>query len=247
MPFQLSLSPNVRLRMTVQNEMQLDPDGRFYNDDLYQKYLSMHREALARQQGQAKALAMIDAGLALVIFGKNVAIPGFGLSLQDIPAALEVLTALASFTFMMLSLSFLNVQCYQAIIEQFNIRKAKGTYLDPDFITAADTFTELYLKAFRPQMNIHGPDFFSPGKGFRIYFQSMVFLMITAMFLVLLIHLALVSVGAWQSFTGKWISAAFCLVIVLLNVVGILANLMVGFNFTVDEVLNDGSSATTVE
>ncbi|TAU80461.1 hypothetical protein ELI41_29585 (plasmid) [Rhizobium leguminosarum] len=238
MAFKLSLSPNARLRMTVQNEMTLDKDGSVYNDTLYQKYLAMHAKALTKQEGLLKSLTFVDAALALVLFGKNVKIPGTDVGLQDIPATVQVLTALSSFAFLMVSLSFLNAQCYLAIIEQFNIRKARSQHLDPDFITAADTFTELYLKAFRSQLNFHGIDFFEPGRGYRWFFSSMIGLLMAAMACVLILHVSVASAGIWRSFSFHWIPGLFCTAVALINVVAILANVLVGFTFTVDEVIS---------
>ncbi|MDZ7873205.1 MAG: hypothetical protein U5N27_08630 [Rhizobium sp.] len=121
----LKLSPDVRLRLTVQREMALDTEGKLFTDELYQKYLTMHREALSRQNAQLKTVVLADAGVAMLLFGKNVTIPGTSLGIQDVPAAVEVFTAVAAFGFLMLALSFLNAQCYLAVISQFNIRKAR--------------------------------------------------------------------------------------------------------------------------
>lgn len=227
----IRLSPNVRLRMTVQNEMDLDKGGAIFNEELYQKYLRMHEEALRRQAGQLKTTVLADGALALLLFGKNITLPGTSLGIQDIPAAVEVFTALAAFSFLMLSLSFLNAQFYQAIIEQFNIRKARPYSVDPDFLSAADTFTELYIKAFREKLNIHGVDFFEAGKGYKIYYTTMTTLLLLAMFSLIVMHVSVVASGAWVSISPHWVSKIFAASIGLLTLVSVLVNMFVSFSF----------------
>lgn len=227
----IRLSPNVRLRMTVQNEMDLDKAGVIFNDELYQKYLRMHQEALNRQNGLLRNTVLADGALTLLLFGKNIIIPGTSLGIQDIPAAVEVFTALAALSFLMLSLSFLNAQCYQAIIEQFNIRKARPYFIDPDFLSAADTFTEIYIKAFRAKLNIHGIDFYEAGKGYKIYYTAMMSLLLLAMFSMLAMHISVVVAGVWTSISPHWLSKMFAASIALLSLVSILVNLFIGFSF----------------
>lgn len=227
----LKLSPNVRLRLTVQREMDLDTEGTIFTDDLYQRYLGMHREALNRQASQLKTVVLADAALTLLLFGKNVTIPGTSLGIQDIPAAVEVFTALAAFGFLVLSLSFLNAQCYLAVIEQFNIRRARPFHVDPDFLTAADTFTEFYLKAFRAQLNIHGPDFFEAGRGYKAYYTIMTVLLVIAMVSLVVLHVAVVASGVWASLSPGWVSKLFGFSMALLTIVSVLVNLFIGFSF----------------
>lgn len=215
----------------MQHEMDLDKNGEVFNDALYQKYLTMHRTALEKQQALIKTAALADVALALLLFGKNIVIPGTSLGLQDIPAAIQVLTAFSAFSFLMLSLSFLNAQCYQAVIDQFNIRKAAKYHIDPDFLIAADSFTELYLKAFRKKLNIHGEDFFDAGAGYKIYYTTMTALLTLSMLSILALHVGLVTYGVWVSLAWNWINVLFCCSVVLITLVAILANVFVSFSF----------------
>ncbi|KQU96794.1 hypothetical protein ASD00_18260 [Ensifer sp. Root31] len=234
-PFRLKLSPNVRLRMTMQREMQLDTDAAVFTDSLYEKYLSMHRSAILRQDGNLKAVVLADIGLAMLLFGKNVTIPGTSLGLHDIPAGIQVLTALSSFAFLMLSLTFLNSQLYQAVIEQFSIRTAAPRQIDPDFLTAADTFTELYIKAFRGKMNIFGIDFYEAGRGFRAYYGGLIIILVAAFISILLLHLAVIGYGVWLSLNWSWLSALFVSSVFLTNLAAVGVNLATEFSFTITE------------
>lgn len=231
--FVLRLSPNVRLRMTFEREMQLDEDGSIFTDELHQKYLMMHQRTLDRQDGILKTVAISDGLLALLLFGKNITIPGAGIGIQDLPAAVEVLTVFTSFNFMVLCLAFINAQSYQAIIQQFSNRRAAKKGIDPDFLSAADTFTEIYLKLFRAKMNIFGPDFFDAGWGFKVFYSLLSVMLSLAMLSVVLLHLSVVAYGLWTGFAMNWLSLLFCGAVVLMNVVGILVNMAPAFAFTV--------------
>jgi hypothetical protein len=240
MTFILSMSPTVRVRLTVKREMERDPEQKFYNDDLYRRYLEMHRLSTTRLDGLLKYMAIVDGLLAFVISGKSITVPVVGVALKDVPAAVEVLTAMASFMFMLLSLNFLTSQLYQAIIEEFNIRRVAGSPIDPEFLTAADVYTELSLKSFRPEMNLHGPNFFTAGTGFKAYFMLFAILLLLAFSMLLFLHLGLVGSGIWLSYSGTWLSWLFCAAVVVVNLVGILSNLMIGFNFAVLDVDDSG-------
>ena len=227
----LHLSPNVRLRMTVDCEMDTDEDGVVFNENLYEKYISMHRLAIARQDGQLKTVVLSDAALAMVLNGGSITIPGINVGLNEIPAAIEIFSTISAFGFLMLSLSFLNAQFYQAVIEQFSIRRASKVGVDPDFITAGDIFTEWYVKAFRSKLNIHGIDFFEAGRGYRTYYSTMMFLLYVAMLSLLLLHFVVVGWGVFSSFSWDWLRLLFCSAIALVSAVGFLVNLLIGFPF----------------
>lgn len=196
----------------------------------------MHGRALAKQEALLKASLLSDGLLTLLLFGKNIIIPGTSLNIQDLPAAAEVLTVFASFNFMVLCLAFLNAQAYQAICEQFTSRMAAKKNIDPDFISSAYTSTEIYLKLFRAKMNIFGEDFFEAGRGYKVFYSSLTFLLSLAMFSIILLHLSIVSYGVWRSFAVNWISMLFCASVLLMNFVGILVNMAPSFDFTLRDL-----------
>jgi hypothetical protein len=219
--------------MTVDRELSLDPDHSVFDTALYEKYLGMHKAAVAKQDAILKSFIITDFALALLVFGKNLTIPVIGIGLRDLPAAREALTVLSAFSFLMLSLTFLNVQLYHAIIEQFIIRRARPHMIDPDFITAADVYTELYLKAFRSKMNIFGNDFYDAGKGFQWFYSGLTFLLGLTMFSVLLLHVSLVSYAIWLSFELRWFSLLFATSVALMSIVAILVYACPSFPFTI--------------
>lgn len=229
--FALQLGPNVRLRMTVAEEMRLDTREEVFTDDLQAKYVSMHQEAERQQQASLKGLVFADIGLALLLFGKNVGIPGTDLGIQDIPAATEVLTVAAAFYFLVLCQAFANTQCYHAIIEQFSNRRALKFGIDPDYLTYGNVFSHVYLKAFRTQMNVFGPDFFVPKKRYRTFYGIVMLLLGMSWISILFVHLTVVAAGVWNSIGPVWLWWPFAGAILLLHLTGMVMNLFLDFGF----------------
>ncbi|MGW6778326.1 hypothetical protein ACWF50_09770 [Brucella pseudogrignonensis] len=227
----LKLSPNVRLRMTFEREMFLDKDEQVFNDGLYQKYLKMYERAALRQEALLKSLMITDGVLALFLSGKDIVIPTTSISIRDFPAALEILMLFSSFGFMFLCLAFANTQAYLAICNQFTIRTAAKYNVDPDFISAADIFTEFHIKLFRSKMNIFGIDFFEAGKGYSFFYSCLSRLMSIAVLSVIALHLSLVGYAIWLSFSFNWISILLSVAACTINVCGILANIAPPFSF----------------
>ncbi|RVI06251.1 hypothetical protein CN205_14930 [Sinorhizobium meliloti] len=215
--------------------MALDRDGTVFTDALHDKYLSMYRLAIERRDGILKTLVITDMGLAMLLFGKNITIPGTSLGLHDIPAGVQVLTALSSFAFLMLSLAFLNSQLYQGILEQFSMKKAEQKHIDPDFLSAAETLTELYVKAFRPKMNVFGIDFFEAGRGFRTYYGGLMILLAAAFVSIFLLHLMIVGYGVWLSLQWSWVSVLFISSVTLTNLAAVAVNLSTEFSFKITQ------------
>lgn len=230
-PFDLQFGPNVRLRMTVAEEMRLDTNREVFTDDLQAKYVSMHQEAEKQQQASLKGLVIADIGLALLLFGKNVRIPGTDLGIQDIPAATEVLTVAAAFYFLVLCQAFANTQCYHAIIEQFSNRRALKFGIDPDYVTYGNVFSQVYLKAFRTQMNVFGRDFFVPRKRYRTFYGLVMVLLILSWTSILFVHLTVVAAGIWNSIGPVWLWWPFAGAMLLLHLTGVVMNLFLDFGF----------------
>lgn len=230
-PFDLPLNPNVRLRMTVAEEMRLDTKHEVFTDDMQAKYISMHLEADKQQQAAMKGLVLADIGLALILFGKNVKIPGTDLGVQDIPAATEVLTVAASFFFLVVCQAFANTQCYQAIIEQFSNRRALKLGIDPDYLTFGNVLSQVYLKAFRTKMNVFGRDFFVPRRRYRIFYGLVTLLLGMSWISLLALHLIVVAAGVWHSIGEAWLWWFFAGAMLVIHLTGLLMNLSLDFGF----------------
>lgn len=188
----IRLSPMTRLTMTLDHEMDVDRNGAIFNEDRFQKYREMYGTSVARRDSILKSLLVLDGVILLLLFGKTLTIPGLGLNLLEIPAALEIASVIGSICFLFLSMAFVNEQAYLAILNQFNTRRALSQAIDPDFVAASETYFEFVIKLYRTKFNIFGWDFYKPGRGFRWFFGFLFAALNLILFIILLFHLLIV-------------------------------------------------------
>lgn len=231
----IKLTPNSRLRLTLSREMENDPEEKIFNESLYQKYVIMQKESLLKQMSILKSVIISDSVLLFILSGKTITIPGTNFSTKDIPAAVEVFTFFASFGFLMLSLSFLNTQFYQAIVEQFNIRKTSKSGIDPDFLTTSDIYTELYVKLFRRKLNIFGEDYFIPGSAYKVHHTIMAILIGIMVTSILIMHVIIVVYGALTALPNGYPQVALLVFSIISTVISFVIHLTPGFNFKFSE------------
>ena len=163
----IRLSPLARLYFTLDRELNLDK-SLVSDASKYDRIVKMLQIAEAKRDALLRSLMMLDALTLLLIFGKNLTIPGIGLSLAEIPAAREAVTVLASAAFQFLSLAQLNLNCYSAFVDVISQHRARETGVDPDILSAFDKFQEFSVKLYRSKINIHTYDFAEPGTGYKV-------------------------------------------------------------------------------
>lgn len=231
--YKLRLSPLTRLMMTFDHELMLD-NGSVFNADRYGRLISMLGLVERRRDHTLKVMLAFDALTVLLLAGSHVTVPGFGISLNDIPAGVESATFVASLGFLFLANAQVNWHGYTAMIDQMGRRMAGPVQLDPEFVTAADKVLEFVVKVYRPKMNLDGEDFFVPGRGYRVFAYLVTALFIGAVLCVLVAHFGIVGWSAWttlaQSPNGlvKWAYLAFVL---LTNLGALLVFLTLNLQF----------------
>lgn len=228
--YEFSFSPNVRLRMTFERELALDQEGKIFDHNLYQLYLERHREAVARQNGLMRSFLLFDAISALILAGGTIAIPGTDLNVTEIPAIKQILIIASSFAFLMFTCAFANAQLYEAITQVFSQQRAARHSVDPDFLSAAHTFTEIYLKAFRPKMNIWGVDFFTPSRRYIYFYRLITFLITVCILSVVVIHIAILASGA-GSILAHWSGIAISAIALTMNLTALLVGTGISLPF----------------
>ncbi|CAN7189481.1 hypothetical protein LJR007_000541 [Aminobacter sp. LjRoot7] len=239
--FTLRLSPIVRLMMTLDDEMSLDQERLVFNEDRREKFQKMHLEALGKRDQLFKGVAILDAAILLLLYGRAIEVPGLGINLIDVPAGLEIATTLASLAFMFASLAFFNEQAYLAIVNKFGEKFARPAGVDPDFVNASEGYFEFFLKLYGSQMNIWRPDVFVPGRGYRWFFGSLLVALQLSLMALLVLHLMAIGAACaslWQSPSAYYISQAVAALAVVSNAVGLLVvfTMNVSFSFTVNPI-----------
>lgn len=192
------LTPITRLSMSFDRELELDKGAQF-TEKLYEKYLVTMKQSEQQRDGSLKFVFIVDAVIAVLLTGKNIVVPWMGASTSDLPAVLEIATVLSSISFFFASMFFLNAVCYEQVINQFKIRAARTSAIDPDFLSAGDKLFHFPIKIFRRKMNIWGVDFFLPGLGFIAFSYWIMAVTLTIFVGLLVAHFALVAYSLWAT------------------------------------------------
>jgi hypothetical protein len=236
----LRLTPIARLTMSLDQEMDLDKAGLF-SEFRYGRYVEMYTIAERKRDGLMRSLLLLDALLALLLFGQSVNVPGIGLSIGEIPAIIEVITLFTTLTFFFNALAFLNVQAYGRIIDQFHIRKAGKGYIDPDFLSASDKYFEFVVKIYRKKFNICGIDLLIPGKNFRILSWIFGISVFVSLLVILVLHAFLIYKSIFDTITrdafGLLVfSYSLCVVSLNFSAILMLLTMFVPFKFAIAEI-----------
>ena len=162
----LKLTPITRLSMSFDHELDLD-DGNEYTEKVQANYLLILAKSEKQRDDVLKLLVMLDAVLAVLLTGSKLSIPWIGLSTTELPAVLEIVTALSSVVYFFVALFFANALCYAMVVDQFKVRTARKAALDPDYLVASEKLFIFPIKMFRSKLNIWGADFYSPDWGFK--------------------------------------------------------------------------------
>ncbi len=124
-------------------------------------------EATERRDQQVRALFVIDLLLAIAVSGKNFTIPGTEINTTDLPAVLEVLTTLATYSFFITAASFTTWLCYSQLLWTIMQRSARDADIEGGILHDADHFNEMSLRLFQDKVAFCGDELFSPKWGFR--------------------------------------------------------------------------------
>lgn len=225
-------SPNVWLRMTMSSEMTLDPDGQVFNRELSDQYVRMHDLAQQKQEKVIKGILYTDAAIAFLAFGKTLTIPFFDISLLDIPAALEAFTIASSFSFLMLSVTFFNIQAYGAAISVLNMRKPASLGVDPDFVSYSLTYQEWVVKLLKGSFNSWGADWFSPGRSYTVFYSGLLLLFVLSILGMVAIHFVLLGWAVAHSSLEGWLWWLFMGVVTTMSVSSVFLIATPSFQFS---------------
>ena len=184
-----------------------------------------------------KGLMLYDALIVLLVFGKNVKIPGVGLNLTEIPAALEVVTFAASLSFLFLAVAFLNHNLYGLVADAISRKRLGAEAIDSDFITGADKRVDFYLKILRQKFYIYGIDYFAPGRGFKIMGRIIMLIIFACVVSMLLVHFGCIILSVKQSIANGigWLEICYLSFVAVAHLGGLLLFFMpyVSFEFSI--------------
>jgi hypothetical protein len=190
----LYLSTGVRAARAVEDQMVIA--GSLYDETRYRAYLKMLETATTKRDTIFRSLIIIDSILVIIALGQPVQIPALAISLDKLPAVVEILLLVGAMGFYFTVVTFQDWLIYAQISEQYYISKVKFTGVDPGFLTASDRYMDLHLKMISlPRVNIWGKDFDVPGKGARAFFRFHHLVMLTILLSYPVAHFLSVYLG----------------------------------------------------
>lgn len=243
----IRLTPLVRLAMTTNAEMRLDKMG-IFSDDLKSKYIERLESSEQIRDNTFRSFFTIEALLLFVLTGTNLVLPFFGVKTSDIPAILEMLTILASLAAIFVVISSVNFDAYHAILRQFGNRAAATTDIDPDFVIAADSQTQLFLKILRAKFNYSGKDIYISSRGFELFSGIVYFLIYIMLILFPILHFSLIYLSiksTYEKYEFGFIIGMYVFTIVLCNLLALL--IFVGSYKQFEFLIYDGNAPMPVD
>lgn len=189
---EVRLTPTLRFRLAFYDELRFDEQGRLRSVEQYKKFIAALQVSEQKRDSAVKSWLVITSAMSAVLFGADLTIPGLNTSLKNLPAALEITTALSIICFVFLLMAFHTHQCYGAIVSIYSQAIANGSSVDPDYIMASEVHNEFFLKMFRIPMHIGGLDTYLPGAGFEFASKAIAVLFGFLIECILILYLSLV-------------------------------------------------------
>ncbi|MBL9075846.1 hypothetical protein [Tabrizicola sp.] len=224
----IKLTPLTRLTMTFDRELSLDSQG-LLRGPVFDGLLENHRVSVQRRDHMLKALVIANSVRFLLLNGHGWRIPGFDLDIASLPAVFEITSLYISVGFLFLCIAFVNEQCYSGIINQYGIKDSGPSSIDPDFVNASKQFTELFLKLYRPKMNIWGADFFISRRPFAWFSGTLTFILLLVLALFPLLHFLMIWGASMRILDNQWGFLGQILFIAMLVIINLAGVVMVAF------------------
>ena len=231
--FPLPLSPMTRLSMAFTEELKRDTGGLLAS--LKDKYIGRLAVAEHKRDMIFRSAFIIDAALAFLISGQNFKIPVLGISAIEIPAIVEAATLTSAIAVVFATVQFITWAAYDMILRQYGNAAAGVVHsageqagkhaIDPDFFNAAESHVELALKLLRIKFNNFGPDYYEPGKAFRVYSAAVHGLIYLLFVLFPLVHWLLTGLSLYATYSAHGfgvVTGVYFLTVLVLNLLAIL-------------------------
>lgn len=236
-----------RLSMVFTEDLKRDITGVLAS--LKDKYIERLAFAEQKRDKIFRSVFIIDAALAFLITGHDFKLPVLDIRAIEIPAFVEVTTIVSAIAVVFAVAQFITWAGYDTISRQYGNAMAGVVHsageqdgrhaVDPDFIIAAETYTELMLKLIRIKFNIFGPDYYEPGRAFKAYSYAVHGLIGLLFVLFPLVHWLLTasSLYATCSVHGLgFLTGVYSLIVVTLNLLAVLIGVGAykSFHFDID-------------
>lgn len=193
------LSAMVRARLLFKREIEIDRGhANLFNLAYFERLVSMKQAIDAEMAKTLTGSGMLAILVYLVGVGSNAKMPAWGIELSSIPGVVILLSLVCSFMLTLASVSFMNSQTYDALIDQIILDATEQGVTDVDMLKASFHKEWLIFKVLRADFSFHAPVHIRI-RGFGRFLLSLLFVIIVivmlAPFFILMIaspYLALV-------------------------------------------------------
>lgn len=211
----ISMNMILRARMTIADEIRRQK--RLGLEVINEKVINgliEQRQHLEKQQ--------TDCGKALVILiflsfvasqGGDIKIPGTGISIAEVPAFLEISLVLSSLYLMWLPYLFLNIQCYDAVLQAITKQLSTKNLIDEDIVVASKLPSQLFLKYARNDIvfgRMNGYKMSTFGKIYNGLLISLLSLSLTLLFFFMFMAIFIIAHQSLDTGFVGWSTYLLC-------------------------------------
>jgi hypothetical protein len=154
----LKLTALVKARLLFADEIRIadHAENKIFSEDFLENLIIQKNKMISQRDNMLKSFVFLVFSIYLVSNGSSINVPGFGISLNQIPGLLILLFLVCPIFAILWSMCHISVQGYDALIDQIIIaKKSDYTTIDPDIIKAAYEPYWFFLKLYRNEFNIY--------------------------------------------------------------------------------------------
>lgn len=199
MPFVYSVPPVARMALSFDLERNLD-DGTVFTQERYEKFLGMLKESENQVKRLLRSVALLNTIICVILFSKGIVLPYIDFNISEIPVAVEIATLLSCISFSFLIIGFVNEQAYSALVDQYIFRAMRPSEIDPDYVISSERHIQLFLKVFRPTLNIWGKDFLQAKLPFKIMSVRILILASISLLSIFVLHLIVIINSVYHTY-----------------------------------------------
>jgi hypothetical protein len=229
----LNMSMIVRAKMATADEMRRQKRlGLNAVDEPILDGLVLQKINLELQQTNSIRNLIILLFLVFVSWrGGSINIPGFGISIREIPAFLEISLILSALYIVLIPYIFLSIQLYEGVIGSIAHFVKAEELIDSEIFIASKTPVYLFVKYARKNLVIGRKDGYIMGYS-GVLFNGIILYSITVLILLMYIFIVIAiiyiahtglrdDVVGWSIYFICWISAIIAFVAASANIVGV--------------------------
>ena len=160
----LRLTPIVRFAMSFGEEIRLAQPNTYTGT--VERLVNRTDDIKRRLSEQLKTLVVLDLLLVAFAAGATTDFQLYGIKLSSFSFLFESILIIETITFYFAAISQVNESAYSMMLRTAVDAIVSDPEADSEFLLETYSFQELFLRIFRPQLNIRNRQIFDSGAGF---------------------------------------------------------------------------------